>query len=56
MQAEIQEDEWNKLVYDSKFSFEPIIGKIYHLFRDAEGVHIFLLIGYDNRVRNTKAL
>jgi hypothetical protein len=41
MQALRQEDEWNKLVYNSKFSFEPVIGEIYHLPRDAEGVNIF---------------
>lgn len=26
--------EYNNLVYNSKFNFEPIIGKIYHLYRD----------------------
>ena len=28
----MQEFEWNELVYNSKFSFEPVIGEIYHLY------------------------
>lgn len=28
----IEEYRWNDLVYKSKFSFEPVIGKIYHLY------------------------
>jgi hypothetical protein len=28
---------WNELVYSAKFSFEPVIGEIYHLYRDAAG-------------------
>jgi hypothetical protein len=27
-----EEYKWNDLVYNSKFSFEPVIGKIYHLY------------------------
>jgi len=29
----MKEYEWNELVYNSKFSFEPVIGEIYHLYR-----------------------
>jgi hypothetical protein len=25
----MEEYEWNELVYNSKFSFEPVIGEIY---------------------------
>jgi len=28
----IDEYNWNDLVYQSKFSFEPVIGEIYHLY------------------------
>ena len=28
----VDEYQWNDLVYKSKFSFEPVIGKIYHLY------------------------
>ncbi len=30
----LEEFEYNKLVYSSKFNFEPIIGETYHLYRD----------------------
>ena len=26
--------EYNNMVYNAKFNFEPVIGKIYHLYRD----------------------
>jgi len=29
----MQEFEFNQLIYEAKFSFEPIIGKCYHLYR-----------------------
>jgi hypothetical protein len=32
----MEEYEWNELVYN-EFSFEPVIGEIYHLYRDAAG-------------------
>ena len=41
----MQEYEWNELVYSAKFSFEPVIGEIYHLYRDATGVNFLSLIG-----------
>lgn len=37
----IEEYRWNDLVYKAKFSFEPVIGKIYHLYYGADG-NIFL--------------
>lgn len=43
----MQEYEWNELVYSAKFSFEPVIGEIYHLYRDAVGVNFLSLIGPD---------
>lgn len=41
----MQEYEWNELVYSSKFTFEPVIGEIYHLYRDVEGINFLSLIG-----------
>jgi hypothetical protein len=38
----MEEYEWNELVYNSKFSFEPVI-EIYHLYRDAAGLN-FLFV------------
>jgi hypothetical protein len=29
----MEEFEWNELVYSAKFSFEPVIGEIYHLYQ-----------------------
>jgi hypothetical protein len=34
--------EW---INSAKFSFEPVIGEIYHLYRDAEGINFLSLIG-----------
>ncbi|MCH3882183.1 MULTISPECIES: DUF2452 domain-containing protein [Tenacibaculum] len=33
----MQELEYNKLIYDSKFTFEPIIGQHYHLYKRDNG-------------------
>ena len=33
-QALLEVYEWNNLIYQSKFSFEPIAGETYHLYRD----------------------
>lgn len=41
----LEEFEWNELVYSSKFSFEPVIGEIYHLYRSADGFDFLSLIG-----------
>jgi hypothetical protein len=40
----MEEYEWNQLVYNAKFSFEPIIGEIYHLYRDHNGEDFLSLI------------
>ena len=41
----MKEFEWNELVYSSKFSFEPVIGEIYHLYTGNDGVNFLSLIG-----------
>lgn len=40
----MKEFEYNELVYSSKFSFEPVIGEIYHLYRGADGLNFLSLI------------
>ena len=40
----MKEYEWNELVYSSKFSFEPVIGEIYHLYNGDDGIHFLSLI------------
>ena len=41
----MDEYEWNELVYNSKFSFEPVIGEIYHLYANNDGSNSLSLIG-----------
>jgi hypothetical protein len=52
----MEEYEWNELVYNSKFSFEPVIGEIYHLYRDAAGLNFLSLMGHKNGIKNTLVL
>ncbi len=40
----MQEFEWNELVYKAKFSFEPVIGEIYHLYANEDGSNSLSLI------------
>ncbi|WP_026705114.1 DUF2452 domain-containing protein [Flavobacterium soli] len=40
----MQEYQWNELVYNAKFSFEPVVGEIYHLYVGEDGVHFLSLI------------
>jgi len=40
----IEEFEWNELVYSSRFSFEPVIGEVYHLYRGYDGINFLSLI------------
>jgi hypothetical protein len=40
----MKEFEWNELIYNSKFSFEPVIGEIYHLYENGDGSNLLSLI------------
>lgn len=40
----MQEFEWNELIYNAKFSFEPVIGEVYHLYRGSDGSNFLSLI------------
>ena len=40
----MQEYEWNEIIYGAKFSFEPVIGEIYHLYRGTDGLYFLSLI------------
>ena len=40
----MREYEWNELVYNAKFSFEPVIGEIYHLYANSDGTNSLSLI------------
>jgi len=41
----IEELRWNDLVYKSQFSFEPVIGQIYHLYVNKSEKLFLSLIG-----------
>uniref|UniRef100_UPI00404A2F3A DUF2452 domain-containing protein n=1 Tax=Flavobacterium sp. TaxID=239 RepID=UPI00404A2F3A len=43
----MQEYEWNEIVYNAKFSFEPTIGEIYHLYVREDGTNFLSLIHPD---------
>jgi len=40
----MKEYEWNEIVYNAKFSFEPVVGEIYHLYRGIDGMLFLSLI------------
>jgi hypothetical protein len=40
----VEEYEWNKVVYSSTYSFQPIIGEKYHLYRRNNGEYFLSLI------------
>ncbi len=41
----VSEYKWNELVYNAKFTFEPVIGQIYHLYYDKQGEVFLSMIG-----------
>jgi hypothetical protein len=38
------EFEYNKLIFDAKFTFEPVIGEVYHLYKRDNGETFLSLI------------
>ena len=40
----MEEYEWNEIVYNAKFSFEPVIGEIYHLYISEDSTYFLSLI------------
>lgn len=38
---------WNKLVYSSDYSFEPVVGNIYYLYRRTDGTFTLSMISPD---------
>jgi len=43
----LQEYEWNEILYNAKYSFEPIIGEVYHLYLAKDGSNFLSLIRSD---------
>jgi hypothetical protein len=40
----MDEYKWNDIVYNAKFSFEPVIGEIYHMYAGEDSIHFLSLI------------
>lgn len=38
---------WNEIIYNSKFEFEPVVGEVYHLYQKENGVYFLSQIGPD---------
>lgn len=34
---------WNKIIYESNFGFEPVIGHTYHLYRESNGFRLSMI-------------
>ncbi|MEM6820798.1 MAG: DUF2452 domain-containing protein [Verrucomicrobiota bacterium] len=34
---------WNKIVYESQFSFEPVVGQTYHLYRESDTFRLSMI-------------
>ena len=43
----IQEYNWTKLIYEAEYSFQPIVGHIYHLYEKKDTTLWLSLIGPD---------
>lgn len=43
----MQEFEYNKLIFDAKFTFEPIVGQVYHLYKRNNGETFLSIIAPD---------
>lgn len=39
----VEEYTWNEVLYKAKYSFEPVLGKIYHLYSNGEGLFLSLV-------------
>lgn len=40
----LAEFDYNKMVFEAKFSFEPVIGEVYHLYKKENGENFLSLI------------
>ena len=48
----MQEYEWNEILYNAKYSFEPIIGEVYHLYLAKDGSNFLSIIHPDHWNKN----
>lgn len=40
----IQAYEWNEMVYNSEFGFQPVVGEVYHLYKKDDSTQFLSLI------------
>ncbi len=40
----VVEFEYNQLIFNAKFNFEPVVGEIYHLYQRENGEHFLSII------------
>mgnify|MGYP000934390866 FL=1 len=40
----LKEFQWNELVYNARFTFEPVVGETYYLYKDKTGQNFLSLI------------
>lgn len=46
------EYQWNKLIYDADYSFQPIVGQTYHLYKRKDNSYWLSLIGPEEWKKN----
>lgn len=39
----IEEYTWNEVLYKAKYSFEPVLGKTYHLYSGTDGIFLSMV-------------
>lgn len=45
--AMVDDFNWNKLVYESKYQFEPVLGETYHLYEIRDALHLSLIAPHE---------
>ena len=48
----LSEVEINHLLYSARYSFEPIVGEVYHLYKEADEQHFLSIISPDQWNKN----
>ena len=47
--AILDDFHWNKLVYESRYQFEPVLGETYHLYEIRDALHLSLIAPHEWR-------
>ena len=49
----LNEVNWNKIIYNSNILFEPVVGKVYHLYKNKNNNNFMSLVEPDEWGDNT---